>query len=151
MTPILGNQSRRHDITFRFDGTISIKARPARQLALMPGDAIDIAKDPLTGDFYLFVAARADAAEGRSARVAPVNHGPRQPHYLRAYSTSLARTVIKACKPPHFFILEAEVRTGQPTDIPPYGTALPLLTLQAQQRYAAEAKALLPISPVNSR
>lgn len=91
MTSLLGNNSRRPDISFHTNGTIDITARVAKMLNLADGDVIDVALDD--GEYYLYVRWRGKFISGNyEAQVHPTKRGS---HNFRAHSAKLCRNVLR--------------------------------------------------------
>lgn len=74
MNRLLGNNTRRPDITFRADGRIDITSRIAKVLDLAPGDVIDVA-EVFDGEFCLYVRHRACVCGRHEGRCYPVMKG----------------------------------------------------------------------------
>ena len=90
MKSILLN-SRKHDISFHASGKIDISAHIARQLALVPGDVIDIMQE--SGELYLYVKLRAGNYFGRhDGRVWATAHGKGT---FRAWSKAMTTAVLR--------------------------------------------------------
>ena len=91
MNSILPN-SRRHDISFHVSGKIDISAHIARELALCPGDVIDIGQE--NGELYLYVKLRSGNYVGRhGGRVWTTAQGKGT---FRTWSKALTRSVLTA-------------------------------------------------------
>lgn len=90
-TSLLGNNSRRPDISFHANGTIDITARVAKMLNLADGDVIDVVLDD--GEYYLYVRWRGKFINGNyEAQVHPTKKGS---HNFRAHSVKLCRNVLR--------------------------------------------------------
>lgn len=98
MQSLLGNRSRRADITFYRNGRIDITSRIAKQIGLRDGDVIDIGFE--NGEFYLYCAAKADALVGRhEAQCHSTHKGRLHPsNNLRAHSKRITDAMLKVCK-----------------------------------------------------
>ena len=85
---LLGERTRRPDITFYRNGRIDITASVAERLSLRAGDVIDIARGK--EEYYLYVRLRrSDGAVGRhEAQCYPSKSGTRN---FRAYSKNNGR------------------------------------------------------------
>ncbi len=118
MTTPLDN-TRKPDLTFHSSGLIDITARVVKALALHPGDVIDIAHDDR--EYYLYVKHR-NALGRHEAQCRATNRGLTC-NNLRAHSRNLCRLVLGI----NGNSTAARLPVGTPTDIPPLGTALPII------------------------
>lgn len=91
MKRLLGNTTRRPDITFRADGRIDITSRIAKALGLAPGDVIDVA-EVYSGEFCLYVRHRACVCGRHEGRSYPVMKGYQNGAY-RVWSRRLCDAV----------------------------------------------------------
>ncbi|MCU6767354.1 hypothetical protein OCV73_00055 [Barnesiella propionica] len=96
MEKLLGNTTRRPDITFYKNGRIDITARVARLLGISRGDVIDICTDGY--EYYLYVRLHASGNNlGRhEAQCIPTNRSPKCRNF-RTYSSRLCKIILERC------------------------------------------------------
>lgn len=96
MESILGNRTRRADITFYRDGKIDITSRLTKMLDLGEGDVIDIAFD--SGEYYLYRMRRSEDLVGRHEAQCHCTHRGRlhPSRNLRAHSKRICTAMLKA-------------------------------------------------------
>lgn len=117
------DHTRRPDVSFSRDGTITITSRVARALKLTRGDSVNIA---LRDGEYLLHAVPHQSSPGRfEARCYPANKRDR---YFRANSARLCRALLDAVG---FTGRRAAYAVGEPLEVGcvtyvPIITALPL-------------------------
>lgn len=122
MQSLLGNRSRKPDVTFRSDGRIDIAARVSKMLGLGAGDVIDIGYD--SEEYYLYVRAKAAEIVGRhEAQCRPANPAVRNGHYFRAYSTTLCAAILGAAGVTD----KAAILAGRVQEVPGLGRAIIIL------------------------
>lgn len=96
MESLLGNRTRRADITFYRNGKIDITSRLTKMLELGEGDVIDIAFD--SGEYYLYRMRKAENLVGRhEAQCHGTHKGRLHPtRNMRAYSKKICSAILKA-------------------------------------------------------
>ncbi len=96
MESLLGNRTRRADITFHSNGKIDITSRLTKMLGLCDGDVIDIAFD--RGEYYIYRMREAKDLVGRhEAQCHGTHRGRLHPtRSLRAYSKRICTAILKA-------------------------------------------------------
>lgn len=101
--------TRRPDISFCRNGRILLSARIVRELALRPGDSINIAR---RDDEYLLFALQHDASLGRSIAVCfPSKKGG---NHFCAYSKTLCNAILSLTGSADY---KVSLMTGQPITI----------------------------------
>lgn len=83
--------TRRHDITFRRDGTINLSSRIVHLLGISPGDCINVALD--NDEYLLYVQRRANECVGR--HVGACRPAKQNGRYYRANSVTLCREMLR--------------------------------------------------------
>ena len=95
MQSLLGNSSRKPDISFYRSGRIDITSKLSKRLDLEAGDVIDIGFDGM--EYYLYVMAKGANIIGRHEAVCrPTNPECPRCRNLRAYSRRLCERIIRA-------------------------------------------------------
>ncbi len=95
MQSLLGNTSRKPDISFYSSGRIDITSHLSKRLDLEAGDVIDIYFDGM--EYYLYVMAKKSTIVGRHEAVCrATNPECRNCRNLRAYSRRLCERIIRA-------------------------------------------------------
>lgn len=120
MESILGNSTRRPDITFYRNGRIDITSRITKLMNLREGDVIDIGIE--RGEFILYRLRKAEDAKGRHEAQCYSSHkGRRHPsRNLRAYSKRLAERILNIIKAGDI----ARIWAGEAVEVEDYGTAV---------------------------
>lgn len=122
MKRILGNTTRRPDITFYRSGRIDITALVARILGLREGDVIDVLENHDGEEYMLYVCQRAADAPGRfEAQCRPTN---KRGNNFRCHSKRLCNVILKASNSDNI----ARLPIGTALDLPIYGHAVMLIT-----------------------
>lgn len=123
MESILGNRTRRADITFYRNGKIDITSRLTKLLDLGDGDVIDIAFD--SGEFYIYRMRKAEDLVGRHEAQCHATHkGKRSPSKsLRAYSKKISEAILKASGVTE----RARVWAGEVCSFPELGKAVVII------------------------
>lgn len=123
MESLLGNRTRRPDITFYRNGRIDITARITKILGLRAGDVIDIAYD--SGEFYLYRLRKADDVVGRhEAQCCSSHKGRLHPsRNLRAYSKRICDAILKVARAEDM----ARVIAGEVCTFDRIGTAVTII------------------------
>lgn len=88
---VLG-RTRRSDVSFSRNGRIELSSRVARLLSLHTGDVIDVMKDDITGDCYLYRKCRSLEGMRHEAQVYRTNSCGQ---HFRTYSRRLCREVLR--------------------------------------------------------
>lgn len=98
MESLLGNRTRRADLTFYRSGRINITSRIAKALGLRDGDVIDIGYE--RGEYYLYCAAKADTLVGRhEAQCHSTHKGRLHPsNNLCCHSKRITDAMLKVCR-----------------------------------------------------
>ena len=91
MESLIGNNSRRPDITFHANGRIDITARISRWLGVEDGDVIDIIHD--NGEYFLTIREKHDDIMGKHEAQCWASN--KQGRNYRAYSSKLCNAIIK--------------------------------------------------------
>lgn len=124
MQSILGETSRRPDISFYASGRIDITAHVARILELREGDVIDIVIDN-NGEYLLFVRQRAGDFPGRfEAQVHATSKSSKRCRNFRCHSVRLCKAMLQAsgCS----FVARLPVGVASP--VPQLGMTVMLIT-----------------------
>lgn len=124
MKSILGNTTRRPDITFYRSGRIDITAHVARILGLREGDVIDIFMDPDSGEHMLYVCQHAADAPGRFEAQCRLTNKHKRGHNFRCHSKRLCDAILNASNCDNI----ARLPIGTALDLPIYGHAVMLIT-----------------------
>ena len=122
MDSVLGQTTRRPDVTFYRSGRIDITAYVARTLDLHEGDVIDILVDHDDGEYMLFVRQRAADTPGRFE--AQCCHTNKRGNNFRCHSKRLCNVILKASNCESV----ARLPIGTALDLPIYGHAVMLIT-----------------------
>lgn len=98
MKSLLGNRTRRADITFYKSGRIDITSRIAKQIGLRDGDVIDIGYE--NGEYFLYCAAKAENLIGRhEAQCHSTHKGRLHPsNNLRANSKRITDVMLRVAR-----------------------------------------------------
>lgn len=120
MQSIIGTTTtRKPDIIFHSTGRIDIAAHVAKTLNLQHGDVIDIML--YGGEWYLIVRYRSALVVGRHKCTAfRSNKGG---HHFRIWSKEHCTAILDYCQCTD----RVKLCVGTPTEIPVYGTALPII------------------------
>ena len=95
MKSLLGNRSRRADITFYRNGRIDITSRIAKALDIRDGDVIDIGYE--SGEYYLYCSSKAPLIGRHEAQCRSTHKGRLHPsNNLRAHSKRITDAMLKA-------------------------------------------------------
>ena len=120
MESLLGNTTRRSDITFYRSGRIDITSRIAKLIGLREGDVIDIGYE--NGEYYLYRLHKAGEAIGRhEAQCISTHKGRLHPsRNLRAFSKRLTDCILSIAKAGDI----ARVWCGNAVELNGHGTAV---------------------------
>lgn len=120
METVLGNSTRRPDITFYRNGRIDITSRVTKIMNLREGDVIDIGME--RGEFILYRLRKAEEAKGRHEAQCYSSHkGRRHPsRNLRAYSKRLAEHILDIVNAGNI----ARIWAGETVELEGHGTAI---------------------------
>jgi hypothetical protein len=120
MESILGNSTRRPDITFYRNGRIDITSRITKLMNLREGDVIDIGIEK--GEFILYCLRKAEDVKGRHEAQCYSSHkGRRHPsRNLRAYSKRLAARILDIARAGDI----ARIWAGETVEVEDHGTAV---------------------------
>ena len=122
MKSLLGNNTRRADITFFKNGRIDISSMLAKHLRLKLGDVIDIIED--NKEYYLIIRLRYQNVIGRHiGQCYPTNKNKTCNNY-RTYSKSLTTAILKITGGQN----SSRLFIGTPVELPIYGIGIPLIT-----------------------